>query len=224
MDRELLHVKVIREIISFIAQGHYPVGQRIPAERKLCDQFHVSRGTLRQALGDLEKMGLLDIRPGSGAYVKAYSPKKLPTQILPPEMKNLSVRDIVIARRAIELPAFELACENIRPEHLSRLNQLLELMADSLDHLPDFFQHDFDFHQTIVLASGNMPLYTALQAISEYHKYSQIFTGLEEDSEHRALEYHHQIFTALRNKQTAQGRRILEEHLNHLLDHSAQPL
>ena len=44
MDKELLHTKVIREVLSWIATGEVEPGMRLPAERKLCNRFNVSRG------------------------------------------------------------------------------------------------------------------------------------------------------------------------------------
>ena len=83
MDKELLHTKAVREIISLIASGQYKEGKRLPAERKLCEQFDISRGTLRKALFDLEEMGAIKIRAQSGAYVQKFSHKKVPSKVLP---------------------------------------------------------------------------------------------------------------------------------------------
>lgn len=217
MDRELLHVKLIREIISRIAQGTYPVGKRLPAERKLCEYFRVSRGTLRQALADLVEMGLVTIRPGSGAYVRRFSPGRLPPRILPPDFRNTSLQDIVLARKAIELPAFELACDHITPEQLDELQSLVDKMRASVDDLPEFLTYDFRFHQLIVRAGGNSALYTALQAISEYHKYSQIFTGLHEGAEDLALTFHETMLDALKKGHKIRGARALRDHLDNML-------
>ena len=80
--------KAVREILSLIASGVYQAGQRLPAERKLCEQFGISRGTLRLAFSDLEKMGVIKIKPQSGAYVQKFSHKKLSSKVLSRDFNN----------------------------------------------------------------------------------------------------------------------------------------
>jgi GntR family transcriptional regulator len=57
-----------------IADGQYSVGSRLPTEFELCQQFGVSRSTVRQALAELESAGLAKRRQGSGTTVVARRP------------------------------------------------------------------------------------------------------------------------------------------------------
>lgn len=56
-------------LTEMISDGRWQAGQRIPAERKLCEEFSVSRNTLRTVLKKLEASGLVTIRRGSGCYL-----------------------------------------------------------------------------------------------------------------------------------------------------------
>lgn len=49
----------------------YPKGSKLPSEKELCDEFSVSRITIRQALDMLESMGLTSSVHGKGTFVKA---------------------------------------------------------------------------------------------------------------------------------------------------------
>lgn len=60
---------VIDWIRKEIANGHLKNGDRLPSEKELCDQFALSRQTIRHATGELEKEGLLTRVRGSGTYV-----------------------------------------------------------------------------------------------------------------------------------------------------------
>jgi GntR family transcriptional regulator len=51
-----------------IKDGKYGVDQRLPSERELCERFGVSRMTVRQALGELERDGLVYARVGKGTF------------------------------------------------------------------------------------------------------------------------------------------------------------
>jgi GntR family transcriptional regulator len=54
-----------------ISCGDLRVGDRLPAERDLCDQWDVSRGTIRQALDALAARGLIERGVGRGTFVAA---------------------------------------------------------------------------------------------------------------------------------------------------------
>jgi GntR family transcriptional repressor for pyruvate dehydrogenase complex len=60
---------VVRQIEELILQGVLRPGERLPPERELAERLDVSRPTLRDALADLEKRGLVAARRGAGAFV-----------------------------------------------------------------------------------------------------------------------------------------------------------
>lgn len=215
MNKELLHTKLVREIIAQIASGAYSDGARLPAERKLCRQYNLSRGTVRQAFCDLEKLGVIKIKAGSGAYVQKVSQKKLPTNFLPQDFANVSFSDIIYARQAIETAAITLACEKIDSDQLQQLQDLINKMEHSKENLLDFFKYDMDFHQVIIQASGNMPLITAFGSIAEYHKYSQVFSSIREDEVDFAVSYHKKMLSALKDRDIKNAAKAINRHLEH---------
>lgn len=217
MDKELLGIQVVRKIISLVSTGAYKPGRKLPSERKLCEQLGVSRGTLRQGLADLENLGVVGIVPRSGIYIRKYSYKKLPKKILPPNFKNVGLEDIINARKIIEIPALTLACEKATKKEIKLLDNLIVKMEQSVDNLPEFLRCDAEFHQAIVAASKNFVLVTAFKSISEYLKYSQVYTSSHEGEESKALEFHKKIFNAIKNKQNKSGSKILKHHLDEIL-------
>jgi DNA-binding FadR family transcriptional regulator len=65
---------VVEQVRASIASGSIGVGERLPSERELAEQFGVSRATLREALRALEAMGMLEIRLGARGGAFATSP------------------------------------------------------------------------------------------------------------------------------------------------------
>ena len=223
MDTERLHKKIVREIIALIASGTYRDGERLPAERSLCGQFEVSRGTLRKALATLEQLGVVSIKPNSGIYVHNVSPAALPKTYLPPDFDRVDLADIIDARRAIETAAVETACRRITARQIRQLRTLIEKMAEAIDDLPAFLEADMAFHQALVRASGNRVLVTAFESIYEYHRFSSIFTSQQEGEERAALDYHRKLLAALGAGKAGAARRILAEHLEDVKKYSRRP-
>lgn len=64
-----LYKQLIKKLRGDISGGMYPVHSRIPSEQELCDAYQVSRVTVRKALAELTKEGLLERRQGKGTFV-----------------------------------------------------------------------------------------------------------------------------------------------------------
>ncbi len=68
-----LYKTVKRRIIDSIHHGEWKAGKAIPSERKLCDRFGVSMGTLRKAVDELSSEGVLIRQQGRGTYVATHN-------------------------------------------------------------------------------------------------------------------------------------------------------
>lgn len=66
------YIRIHDTIKHDIDKGVWEIGQRLPSERDLADDFGVSRMTLRQAINLLTEEGILDRRVGSGTYVASH--------------------------------------------------------------------------------------------------------------------------------------------------------
>ncbi|MCD6174677.1 MAG: FadR family transcriptional regulator [Planctomycetes bacterium] len=217
MDKELLHKKAVREIISLVASGEFKEGKKLPAERNLCERLGISRGTLRKTLADLEKMGVAKIKPQSGAYIQNFSYNKLPKQILPVDCENTSMEDVLVARKAIEVAAIELACKRITKAELKIFDQYIKAMEEKIEQLPEYLSYDIKFHEQIVKSSRNTALITAFEAISEYHKYSQVFSSGYKECEKDALKCHKKILKAISDRDQKRCVRLLKTHLENMI-------
>ncbi len=72
--------QVSSAIKDSIIKGEYKIGEKLPAEKKLCELFGVSRSSVREALMELQAQGFLEIKSGRGAFVndnKSYNNQSL---------------------------------------------------------------------------------------------------------------------------------------------------
>lgn len=70
MSRQVVAHRRISELLAAeIAEGRLQPGSRLPGEHHLAEQFGVSRGTVRQALGELAGRRLIEARHGAGTFV-----------------------------------------------------------------------------------------------------------------------------------------------------------
>jgi GntR family transcriptional regulator len=73
-DPRPAYQQIAGHLRAAIAEGKYPAGQFLPSERQLARQYGVTPLTARQAVGVLTAEGLLDVRPGRGAFVRKARP------------------------------------------------------------------------------------------------------------------------------------------------------
>jgi GntR family transcriptional regulator of arabinose operon len=65
--------QIYEHVRNAILSGAYAVGQRIPTEAELCEQFDACRQTVSQAVRQLEQQGLVSRRRGAGTFVQRRS-------------------------------------------------------------------------------------------------------------------------------------------------------
>jgi len=75
-----LYAMLKEKLLLQIQSEEYKVGDRLPTESELCDQYQVSRTTVRYALQELEREGILERIQGSGTFVKRKELQLLATR------------------------------------------------------------------------------------------------------------------------------------------------
>jgi len=167
-----------------ISAGRWAVGSRIPIEPQLALLLGVSRGTVREAVKTLVSRGLLEVRQGSGTYVRSGFDPSANLQ----KMRRASLRDQFEVRRALEVEAARLAAVRHTAKDLRNLRALLDQrgLPDASDGGASFIQRDLDFHLAIVDVSGNLALAETCRFITGYIKDtigSSIGTSLPEPNQ-----------------------------------------
>lgn len=76
--RQQAYTKVFNVLRQQILDGDLVPGQKLQAERELCEHFGVSRITVRHAMRLLQESGLVERYPGRGTFVRAAKPRKVP--------------------------------------------------------------------------------------------------------------------------------------------------
>ena len=92
MDEELFRLiqstrvsdNAVDQILNLIAEGHLKPGNRLPSERKLVRQLEFSRASVHEALRALEARGIIEVKPGSGSFVRGSGEEEaMPTWFFP---------------------------------------------------------------------------------------------------------------------------------------------
>jgi DNA-binding GntR family transcriptional regulator len=127
--------EVAEELQQRINKGIYAANQRLPSERKLGDEFKVSRVTIRSALQRLQADNLVDIIPQSGVFVR-YPASRV---VVGPSAPNMKAKPLELKRagsfiRAMEAMGRQTQVRFIEP---SKIMAVGEELGSKLETSPD---------------------------------------------------------------------------------------
>jgi DNA-binding FadR family transcriptional regulator len=129
--RQLLHEMIQAEIKAHIIENRLRPGDPLPPEAELAQQLEVGRSSVREAVKALEVLGIIEVRHGTGLFVKNFSfdPifENLPYAVLS-DLKQ--VTDVLEVRFHLEHGMAERVIESLTEEQLDRLRGTLQRMED----------------------------------------------------------------------------------------------
>ncbi len=207
-----LYQQVAENLRRQIQLGTVKPGERLPPEKVLAQQLGVSRPTVREAMIALEIAGLVEIRSGSGSYVR-----EKPIRFSPGIDTGPGPFELLNARVLIE---GEVASEAA----LRASERDLDVLAESIDEMEAMLaggEHsrsaDQSFHVQIARASGNDVLASIVGGLWE-GMFSPLFYKLSERTslvsrQDAAIAEHKAIYAALRAHDPVGARSAMHHHL-----------
>jgi len=217
--RQSLPHDIARRITKLIHDGGHTFGERLPPISQMARQLGVGSPTLREALKQLETVGVVEIRHGSGVYV-GRSPDSL--LISNPILDAIPTRkllvDLIEARIPIELQTAALAARNATAEHLDEMRELLAEAGRSLDDADLLNQVNLSFHRQIALASGNTVVHQVLEVLTSIFREEQrliLSIHGRRDSDHQE---HLEIYDAIQARDSDLAVERMRAHLERVRD------
>src|SRR5699024_9360354 len=128
-------VLVAQKIVSDIQARGNIVGDRLPSERLMLENYQIGRGTLRESLRFLELQGVIMLKPGPGGGPVVQDPdgSSIATALtLLLQFENAPFRTISEARTGLEPMMAQLAASRINKEQLAELHSSVTTMSDNL--------------------------------------------------------------------------------------------
>jgi DNA-binding FadR family transcriptional regulator len=118
---------IVTQIRNLIRTNRLVPGDRLPSERELCEQFGVSRVTVREALRVLEAGGLIEIRVGArgGAFVTTPTSDQLSAGLADLiNLASVTAFEVTEARIVFELGIIPMVVERATDDDIEDLREL----------------------------------------------------------------------------------------------------
>lgn len=207
-------MQVVNHIKSLIENGTLKPGDKIPPEREFAQSLKISRASLRTGIGYLAAMGVMKVRHGVGTFVVDGPPEfgKAGFSLMG-ALHGFQSWQMFEARVLLESNLVALAAERGKEQHYTALAEEVAETFASIENPNEFLIHDILFHRIIAQASGN-PILAALMETITSALYDKRRKTVERSIDLReSAEFHSKIYRAIRTRDGALARTLMEQHL-----------
>ena len=195
-----LRERIRDELVRMIVSGELPAGAAID-EKKLVERLSTSRTPFREAIGTLEREGLIEIRPYRGFFVRQLSRK--------------DVEDLYDLRETLEAMAARRAVERASDGDIDRLSSMLDRAVQALrsDDMAAYAAEDRRFHEFIAELSDNHALVDTLSRLALQIQMCRVIANRSRDFAERAADERDRIRGAFRQRDAGLAARLMAEHI-----------
>lgn len=192
--------KVFHRLQDDILSGKYETDEELK-EKTIGDELGVSRTPVREALRQLELLGLVTITPNKGANVVGVSKQDM--------------NDIYEIRSMLEGLCAKWAAKAATEGQIEELEENVYLTEFHIEkgHGDQVFELDNKFHETLYEASGSKILQHVL---CDFHHYVQRVRKVTLKSKERAgksMEEHRMIVEAIKEQDGEKAQRLANQHI-----------
>ncbi len=211
-----LYLQLAEQLSAQIRAGAFETGGKLPPERELAKLFAVSRPTIREAITTLEVMGLVEVRPGSGVYVRDPDAA---TASLPEDVPGPF--EILEARITLEPELAAFAANRIDDGQLEQLKELLHRFGQPGLDSDEIERIDSAFHALIAESTRNSALAGMMKWLWDVRSQSEVnvkyYQRVREKGVRPAVDDHRAITAALLARNAKGARKAMREHLENAI-------
>lgn len=224
ISKKRLSQVAVERIQKYIEELDLPAGHQLPSERQLSESLGISRNSVREALRVLEIMDVVEIRPGSGSYVKDNEDTSFVIALgeRPKDIETLFEHFEI--RQILEPRAASLAAERATEEILYEMEVQIEAFAQCTAEgdLTGMILADTEFHRLIAEATQNRMLTSLNETITHYlHEGWKGVLPLPGRAV-KTIEEHRRILDAIRTRDTEQAAQSMSTHLKNAVSDLAK--
>ncbi len=179
-------------------------------ERRLAQDFGVSRTPVREAMAQLEREGFVRSVPRRGVYVV----RKTKHEVI----------ELITAWAALEGMAARLITQSASDEEIAPLRRMFATFENGTvrAHLDEYSEINIEFHQTIIRMSRNTMLVDLAENLFTHMRMIRRKTIGEMDRADRSIRDHMQIIEALEARDTVRAEALVRDHALGLAEHVAK--
>ncbi len=213
--------QVAEGISQYIVQHQLRCGDSLPSEASLAQHFHVSRSVVREALRFLSGRGWVMVSNGRRAQVRQLDESQLHAYFtFAATIVRLPFREIMEARRPLEVQSARLAAQRRTPDQLDAMRETIYRMSRSLGNADEYVDLDQLLHRQIAEASGNriiMHIASALRTALNELTHTMLYRRRNRQQLERVHMLHESIVAEIGYRNPDAAARAMDAHFSEAL-------
>jgi DNA-binding GntR family transcriptional regulator len=204
IERTVMRDQIKKILSDAILRNELKPGERI-VETRIARELSVSQAPVREALLELEQLGLVEILPYQGAFVRKPS--------------RDDFRDAYSVRALLESEGAKEAALRITDEEITELTEIVTKMVryGDLQDYHGFIKYDILFHERILLIAGNKLLYK-FWSQTRMSNLTYVTTTISKRNLLELAVRHQDILNSLTSRDCDSAGKLMGEHIKELMD------
>ena len=203
-------------LLSNILNGTWKHGDKIPSENELRVILNVSRHTIRQAIANLNMLGILESRQGDGNYVQEVGIGLYADFLIPHLLFNKNnISQLIEFREAVEISAAYYAALRATEDDLKQIEEKFRICEENKHDTQNYPSFDMDFHLAIAVASKNELLRQSLSVI-EKNCFDAIKGYFDASLAEQGVGCHQKIYEAIVRRDADSAKAYMMQHMQNI--------
>jgi GntR family transcriptional repressor for pyruvate dehydrogenase complex len=208
--------QIVEQVRRLIANGHLKLGQQLPTEREMAVMLGVGRQAVRGALSKLARLGLVEVVPFKGAFVRSLTPESLREPLLTllnSEISNMF--EFMKVREVLESWCAGEAARLADAGKLKRIEEALTMMESAIREGRSISKADIEFHTAIAEAAENVILVHLMDTFTTLLYSTERFRNVAADARNVVtyLAEHKAICEAIKSRDPSEARGRMRAHI-----------
>ncbi|WP_174847002.1 GntR family transcriptional regulator [Yersinia artesiana] len=216
-----LYQEVGSQLREAIISGQYNLGDRLPPERDIAENFSVSRSVVREALIMLELEKLVEVRKGSGVYVVNVPDRLANGESVVSTDSGYGPFELLQARQLLESEVAAFAAMQATKADIIKMRQAIEQEKNALDAGAVDESADELFHCLLAQSTQNSVLANMVAEAWQARKTSAMWQGahshtLDFSYRWQWMEDHQKILQAVLRRDSKAAKQAMWQHLENV--------
>lgn len=197
--------------MEYVYSQSMKVGDKLPSERDLSKALKVSRPLLREAIRVMESLNLIEVKPGSGIFIKnPFNPEMSYLVLHIDKQEREKLLEVLKVRKVLEKLAIEEAVKNMDKEQLGKIERLLNILEESQRRGEESLEENWAFYNAIYHGSKNKFLCDFLEGLRDF------YLSWQDPSENpvfaeKTYSYHRELFEGIKSKDIEKINAIIDK-------------
>jgi GntR family transcriptional repressor for pyruvate dehydrogenase complex len=208
-----VHEEVAKQIERLILKRLKP-WDKLPSERELAEMLQVSHGSIRDAIRDLELMGLVERRQGAGTFIREISAESLVNPFANAlKRRRELVSELLDFRKMLEPPLAARAATHASAEEISEMEEILQRQEEKQGQGDAAIAEDAEFHYSVAMASGNSVVLKVLDILMDLLRDTRERSLQVEGRPQKSLAGHRRVLAAIKRHDAEAAKAAMRRHI-----------